>query len=202
MTDYSSFPEGLLDEWRRVLSFPREQRLDALFAGVAFPLQRRRELTAMVELIAEKRPFSYMEIGADKGGTLFHVLMGCPTVKVAVAVEPRGCPYRELFEAAFPRVLFTWHECRSEEVGPQRVEALFIDGDKCRFKQDFERFPAQLALFHDVCDSPMREAFHACGGSEVIRDVTEAFEPIPDTPHGGWLKHWRDTSCTVGVIRR
>jgi hypothetical protein len=53
-------------------------------------------------------PVTVMEIGADKGGSLYHWCQCLPTVHNVIACEIRGTPYRHEFERAFPKIKFCW----------------------------------------------------------------------------------------------
>ena len=52
----------------------------------------------MLAIANKYSPTTIYEIGADKGGGLYHWCMSCPTVKHVIACEIRGLPYKELFE--------------------------------------------------------------------------------------------------------
>jgi hypothetical protein len=225
-----------------------------------FPLQRRRELEKMMQIARGtgpvcptcrgatmpmppsedadcktckgtcQGPVTVMEIGADKGGGLYHWCMCLPTVRNVIACEIRGTPYSELFCKAFLTPHFPYSgDCRMtwlnqssyDQVTTDRVkreltygpiDVLFIDGDKLGFLKDFYAYlplmrqPGGVVFLHDITDKYKGgpgEAFQILKDrgfrAESIVDTTEVAD-ADDTPHGGWLKHWRGRSCGVGVI--
>lgn len=229
------FPETLMHDIRRFFaddaSRPRGGRVyDAVFQnGGFFPLQRKRELAAMLETAAAISPTTVMEIGADKGGSFYHWVKALPTVARAIANEIRGVPYAAEFRKAFPDVSFLFREGSSRAVdvlqaverflAGGRIDVLFIDGDKSHFFTDFDvyhRFmsPGGIVFMHDIRDPAPGEAFRqACGDPRVkahasIIDTSEADEAVarelagtpPADAHEGWLRHWRGASCGVGVL--
>lgn len=220
------FPDDLLPRWEGLTSRPELLKLDpvtgvceAIFDDpLLFPLQRRREMAQMLELVAARRPRFVAEIGADKGGGLAHWAM-LPTVRRVLACEVRGCPYKGEMTWVFPDVDLDFWE-RSSRPAPgvrQPIDVLFIDGDKANFEQDFDAWlplmaPGGLVLMHDVADELPGRAFGRVAGRgyrhERILDTSEAALALdlqeagvpPRTAHEGWLRHWRGASCGVGVI--
>lgn len=154
-----------------------------------FPLQRQRELAAMMRVARSINPVVMMEIGADKGGGLYHWCKCLPTVKHVVACEIRGTPYADLFEQAFDPdgegfpdgIEFLWLPRDSQLslslVKPWlarryggmndpflKIDCLFIDGDKTAFEQDFDAYlplmnPKGIMFMHDVQDREPKTAF-------------------------------------------
>lgn len=149
-------------------------------SSLFFPLQRRREMEKMMQVARQANggnPQVVMEIGADKGGSLYHWCMCLPTVNRVIACEIRGTPYRALFEQAFPQMHLLWLEQSSYESrtvatvkdwlshsgyvktsAAYEIDILFIDGDKGHFYDDFVAYlpmmrkPGGVVLFHDVQD--------------------------------------------------
>jgi hypothetical protein len=99
------------------------------------------------------------------------------------------------------------------------IDCLFIDGDKSSFVSDFLAYsplmsPSGIVFMHDIKDSgtPMRDAFEWCKKqgyrTREIIDVSDTHKTLrlaerglpPANPHEGWLRHWKGTSCGVGVI--
>lgn len=197
-------PDNLVPAWEDFLARPRT--LDDLFAHpVLFPLQRRKEMDAMHTLArkagGEGGPRVVMEIGADKGGSVWAWLKALPTVERFVACEVRGIPYADAFEAAFPAGEGAWLGAGSRSPGavefvhsfllhPGRahaIDVLFLDGDKSFFYEDFQAYlplmsPNGVVIFHDVQDpGPMRDAWQRASKgrrSEYILDRTEAAEAL------------------------
>lgn len=165
-----------------------------------FPLQRKAELlgmirrTRMVPGPKGSGPYTVMEIGADKGGGLYHWCKCFPTVKQVIACEVRGIPYAPHFEKAFLNKDFLWipyssHCPKSVEdvrrfLGKNsRIDVLFIDGDKGGMLEDFDAYlplmdPQGVVFLHDINDGPSegpRIAF------ETIRSRGYKTEEIIDT---------------------
>lgn len=97
------------------------------------------------------------------------------------------------------------------------IDVLFIDGDKSYFDRDFDCYlplmnPKGIVFMHDITDSVPREAYEKVIArgyrhEEIIdkQDYHDSdsrrMEGIPArTPHEQWLRHWKGTSCGVGVI--
>lgn len=230
-------PTDLVPCWERFLAVPERLKLDpisgiceAVFADdLLFPLQRQREMAAMLSLAASRSPKVVAEIGADKGGS---VLSWCllSGVERIIACEERGTPYCDQFEEAFPRLDFCWLPGSSRAPDelkylrrwllkrlPVAIDVLFLDGDKTAFVQDFDAWkslmsPSGLVLMHDVTDGAPGDAFvtikrrgYVC--REII-DRTDSGHAVarqeqgipPAGSHESWLRHWRGKSCGVGVI--
>lgn len=203
-----------------------------------FPLQRKRELTWMMQKVAEMlvptrqddtaKLLTYMEIGADKAGGLYHWCQ-FPNVNRVIACEVRGTPYSREFERAFPDVDFLWLPRSSYDqqtlemvdhyLMEQRtpIDVLFIDGDKSHFLTDFELYSPLVnndgvIFVHDVRDPGPREAFETIKEmgytTDVFVDESEAHEVMqrhlsgyePRDAYEQWLLHWKGSSCGVGVI--
>jgi predicted O-methyltransferase YrrM len=213
-------PSNLVQCWEEFLTQPHN--LEDLFAHpVLFPLQRKREMEAMHQVARELNPQVVMEIGADKGGSVWAWLHEIPTITAIIACEIRGTPYSEIMAKAFPHIQFLWlPESSYEEstldkvlqwLGDKCIDVLFIDGDKSHFDTDYNLYQQRVngvVFMHDVCDKPMKDAFLKCSrGKErrILRNVTEWTElknNLPETPtaYQSWMMYWGDRSCTVGVI--
>src|SRR5678815_225831 len=195
--------------------------------GYFFPLQRQREMAVMMREARKLNPRVVMEIGADKGGSLYHWCMCLPTVKYVIACEIRGTPYCWHFSSGFPNKVFTWIPGTSrppkEKVGlliEPPIDILFIDGDKSAFLEDFNTYlplmrrPGGLGIMHDVQDrGAMRDAYQAAirqvgAPHRVIIDRSEGEEAAerkrrgikPKNSYDGWLQHWEGSSCGYGLI--
>lgn len=173
-----------------------------------FPLQRRYELAAMMWKARSIKPTTVVEIGADKGGSLYHWCMCLPTVENVIAVEIRGTPYKDEFEKAFgvkdriyPTEIekdFLWVEDSSynkktldrikEFLGETKIDCLFIDGDKTHFVTDFDSYRPFMArngiiFMHDITDHDPKRAYEeiiARGGydHQEIIDRRDTHEAI------------------------
>jgi hypothetical protein len=207
---------------------PGYDRYDPVFESQLFyPLQRRYELELMIRTARTIRPYSVMEIGADKGGGLYHWCHCLPTVRKVIGCEIRGTPYRDLFKHNFPNKSFFWGECDSRSpaflscvgtfLGSDGLDVLFIDGDKTKMVEDFDAYRplmsrGGLVFIHDVQDREPKQAFLEIAGRgyhhEVIIDTSEVAPTLerekagipPANPYEGWLRHWHGRSCGVGVI--
>ena len=229
-----TFPLGMLQEIESILSHHHEwpdglDSYSALFeSGTFFPLQRRRELEAMMRLCRSINPKTIMVIGADKGSDVFHFVKCLPTVRNVIACEIRGTPYADLFKQYFPAVNFLFIPTGSRDqyclaevekfmVG-KSLDVAFIDGDKNAFKEDFEAYrkfmiPGGIALMHDIYLAPShggcQDAFYDVAKNyrtEKIIDLTEHADDIveaqrgipPKGSYGGWLRFFNNIP-TCGV---
>lgn len=222
----ADFPAGMVAE---IETFLQEDRArppglniyeDVFKTSHFFPLQRQAELRRMVQIARSIEPNVVMEIGSDKGGSLYHWCKCLPSVSAVIACEMRGCPYQRLFSRAFPKIQFCWMERASlppPYVKPGTIDVLFIDGDKSGFLADFDAYlplmnPDGLVFLHDVQDDYSRKAFEAIGRrgyrTEVVVDVSDyeaaaererAGVPV-SSPHEAWLRFWKGRSCGVGVV--
>lgn len=213
------FPSGMVEEIRRVLALklpPGRLVYDEVInSPLMFPLQRRSEMLAMLSMVSCREPKTVFEIGADKGGSLYHWCQ-IPSVKNVAACEIRGTPYAGAFEEAFPDKNFFWMPFGSEKgfdglaKTGWKIDVLFIDGDKGRFYEDFELYlplmsETGVVLFHDVQDTGgPRDAWikarkgrldHEYLYRHDYRKIVE-----PKTAHDQWLLHWAGRSCGVGVV--
>lgn len=200
---------------------------DVFDAGLFFPLQRPEELRKMIQIARTRNPQVIYEIGADKGGGLYHWCKCFPDVKRVIACEIRGTPYRYLFEKAFPHIDFLWLEASSYDpdtvstidkwLGKDLIDILFIDGDKSWFDKDFDTMQPYMkhngiVFMHDIQDRPPVEAFESVIKrgylSERVIDKSDTHASLerqkagipPSSLHEGWLRHWKGASCGVGVI--
>ena len=229
------FPTAMMPDIQRFFAdvHPRLRPARVVYAEVFatelfFPLQRKRELARMLDVAGQ--PVTVMEIGADKGGGLYHWCM-LPSVRNVIACEIRGTPYMHEFERAFPDIDFYWVQTSSYAVqNVERVAAwlkarqllldvLFIDGDKTGMLKDFTAYkplmqPRGVMFLHDVRDSGgPREAWAALSQSYRTEHIVDESEYVelrahtdacadgrPLTPWEQWLLHWKGKSCTVGVV--
>lgn len=190
------------------------------------PLQRKNELRGMLRLAAAQSPQVVMEIGADKGGGLYHWCRCLPTVELVIGAEIRGTPYHQAFERAFPHLKFGWISASSyapESVARvetilagRPIDVLFIDGDKANFLADFQAYlpylaPQPLVFLHDIRDPAPGQAFRQLQSiyqtAEIV-DTTESAWAVarqragipPRNNYEAWLRHWKGASCGVGVV--
>lgn len=226
------FPEGLtkdietfLTEVHPELKSNQDLYPEVFKTNLFYPLQRQEEMKQMMKLAKEVSPEVVYEIGADKGGGLYHWCQ-LDSVRKVIACEIRGTPYRELFERAFPFIDFLWIEDSSyapetvrevnEWLEGDGIDCLFIDGDKGQFRKDFDLYlpmmnPDGIVFMHDVQDSPPRHAFESLKPSYITETIILKEDYIrlaqqvaqgyrATTAHENWLLHWKGRSCGVGVI--
>lgn len=229
------FPPGMVAEIEKFLSTDSERPrgLD-LYPEVFdteffFPLQRQRELARMIEVAREYDPEVVYEIGSDKGSGLYHWVKCLPTVRRAIASEIRGTPYRDAFERAFPEIDFLWIEGSSYDptaikkikdwLGDDKLNSVFIDGDKNEFERDFDLVLPMMsrpsvAFMHDIRDDVPGRAFNRVASRGIYRysrivDIQDSLDAMEREKlgepcrgsHDGWLRQWKGQSCGVGVIR-
>lgn len=218
------FPVGMVEEIEKFLATdsqrpPGKDIYEEVFnTSMFFPLQRQQELIQMIRIARAINPRTVMEIGADKGGGLYHWCKSLTTVKNVIACEIRGCPYQHAFNKTFPHINFFWMERASlppPRLPELQIDVLFIDGDKSFMVADFDAYlpmmnPRGVVFIHDIQDSPgPRDAFlnikargyrtHAIINTDDYLKLRGKTEP-PATAHEGWLRHWRGRSCGVGVV--
>jgi predicted O-methyltransferase YrrM len=228
------FPAGLMDEIERFFKGEDERMpgldlyQDVFDSPLFFPLQRRHEMAKMMAAAREIEPTAVMEIGSDKGGSLYHWCKCLPSVKNVIACEVRGTPYAELFEHAFPHVDFLWLPMSSYDhevvrtvggwLGKVKIDCLFIDGDKGAFLRDFDAYRSLvsddgLVFMHDIvddiqCSQDYDEVRRRGYGGFKIVDMTDGEEgerqrergEKPATAYWGFIQYWQRSSMGVGVV--
>jgi hypothetical protein len=198
---------------------------DEVFESALFPLQRRDELRAMLEIADRISPKTVYEIGADKGGSLYHWCRQ-KSVRRVIAAEIGGIPYRQEFETAFPHIRFCWLPQSSyapdsisrvrEFLGEQKIDCLFIDGDKNGFEKDFRAYrdllsDRSITFMHDLYDEGPRQAFEVVSKEfphvrlvntlDSVQAVLDELDGLPiKRRQDQWLRHWRGSSAGVGVL--
>jgi predicted O-methyltransferase YrrM len=217
------YPKGMIECWQEFLS--KDRTLDDLFTSpLCFPLQRRREMEKMHEVANRIKPTTIMEIGADKGGSVWAWCKCIPTLKRMIACEIRGTPYSQMMMKAFPKIEFQWIEFSSYDSAAARyisnyletktIDILFIDGDKTSFMKDFKAYrhlmsSPGIVFMHDIQDGEPRRAFTEVVNNgyhrhSTIVDISEYQDvlkkPLPHTVHDTWLMYWKGRSAGVGVI--
>lgn len=226
------FPAGIVEAWDRFLAEDHEPFGDNIYPKVfehpmLFPLQRMRETEAMIAMARKVNPSVVMEIGSDKGGSFYHWVKAF-IPDSAIAIEIRGVPFADAFKRSFPMTDFLMLEGSSyapeivgaveQYLGGERIDCLFIDGDKRGFGKDVMAYmpmmrPGGLIFLHDVQDIAEAKAAIAAWGStgrktEILLDTSEydaiesrEREGLPiSSGYEGWFRIWKRTSCGVGVI--
>lgn len=192
-----------------------------------FPLQRKTELAEMMREARKVRPRVAMEIGCDKGASLYHFCMCLqPTIELVIGCEFKGTPYRNIFEDRFRTIDFLWRDRSSYHpdtvsslelaLGGEKIDVLFIDGDKGAYDKDFAAYLPMMSksgvvFLHDVCeDGGPRRTFDKLSNqykTKIIHDISdfENLHPLkdgeqPKNSYEGWLRHWYGRGCGVGVV--
>lgn len=201
-----------------------------------FPLQRMRETKRMMQIvrgdngIGHKGPQTVMEIGSAGGCGVYHWCKCMyPSIKRMIAVDIVGCPYSHLFEKAFPSIDFLWVEessyenstvkCVEKWLKSDKIDVLFIDGDKNNFLTDFDAYlPLMnsngIVIMHDQKHNPTCEwAFQEVVRrkkykTEVVIDISESEEAMrreregiaPVNGYEAWIRQWKGRSCGFGVV--
>jgi hypothetical protein len=178
-----------------------------------------------------------MEIGSDKGGSFFHWCKSLPSVRRAIAAEFRGVPFMDAFLKLFPTLDFCFIEGSSYDMlnrekvrqflaqnkfdgaEPDKIDCLFIDGDKAGTARDFAAYAplvrkGGLVFIHDIEDRSIHPSqffyslvadyriaalFDGREGREAEARA-KAGEP-PKTAYEGWLRVWKWNSCGVGIVQ-
>jgi hypothetical protein len=205
-------PDGLVEEWERLLKLPPSMEVP-FSSPIAFPLQRRRELTRMLHAVRKAQ--TVVDVGSDKGGGVYCWCVCLPKLRRVVVCEPRGVPYAKLFEHAFPWLEFVWHAGPSSTLSvPDGVDVAFLDGDKLRFAEDFHTVWPSVTrggwvFFHDIQIEQPRAAFEQCkryGSYSFMYVNTSEYKERSGRPartaHDAWLLHWQNSSCGVGGVQK
>lgn len=200
---------------------------DVFDVDMFLPLQRKRELAAMMRIARGYNPRVVYEIGTCDGGGLYHWCKSIIGIERVIATEVRGTPYQHEFEKAFPHIDFLWigeSSYASATVGRiskwlngDKIDCVFIDGDKSMFDVDFDMmYPYMnshsVAFMHDITDPAPGEAFEKIISrgfiNESIIDRKDSEDAVSRERNGipvmngyeQWLRHWHGRSCGVGVI--
>lgn len=233
-----AMPAEVAGAWEKFLAIDREfgptdqtfPPPEAVFEdGWIFPLQRKAELAAMVQLAHDNRPISrtagpnVLEIGTDKGGGFYWWMSKLRPAK-AIAIEIRGVPFAEPMRKAFPKTKLLALEESSfapetvakvrEFLGKDRLDVVFLDGDKGNYHRDFEAYlplvrPGGLVFLHDIVDDieprrffwSLRSRFRLSCIIDAREGALAGLETGPPTSAWNqWLRHWGANSCGVGVV--
>lgn len=141
--------------------------------------QKLSELRGLIDRVRELAPKTIVEIGTDKGGTLWLWCQVAALDATIVSIDLPGGDYGEGYSPEDAKVFSTWahgdqrmhfllKDSHSEEtkaevmdvLGGHPVDFLFIDGDH-RYEgvsQDFTMYaplvrPGGLVVFHDIVET-------------------------------------------------
>jgi len=161
------------------------------FSTIA-PSQVMKEITSLFELVKSENPKTILEIGTDKGGTLYLWCQAAADDATIVSIDlssrRRYSPKRRELYAKFVKsarqklhfLPFSSHEQSTVEkasalFGGKKIDYLFIDGDHTYegVKQDYIMFSplvkeGGIIAFHDI--KTVRED---CGVREIWEEVTK-----------------------------
>lgn len=203
---------------------PGQNLYPEVFAtGHFFPLQRMRETEKMMAIARRYDPVRIVEIGADKGGSVYHWLMAFPKAEVT-AIEVEGVPYEDVFNANFDQRLDSYPDGSRDkwvladiEDGllsyAPLIDVLFIDGEKPAMYDDFIAYlpfmsSDSVVFLHDINDSYGATALKRIkkDGHKNIQEVIDTTEVAevqgrpPRNSYEQWLQHWGGRSAGFAAI--
>jgi predicted O-methyltransferase YrrM len=181
------------------------------------PAQVREEIAKLLELVAGLRPRVVLEIGTERGGTLFlFTRVADPNAKIISLDLPDGpfgggyprwkVPLYKSFARGGQRIYLLRrdsHDPRTlEEVerilGGEKVDFLFIDGDHTYegVKRDFETYSllvreGGIIAFHDICPHPPETK---CEVSRFWDEVKQRYK------YAEIVEDWNQKWAGIGVL--
>jgi predicted O-methyltransferase YrrM len=188
------------------------------FSTIA-PSQVMKEITNLFELVKSENPKTVLEIGTDKGGTLYlwcqAAAVDATIVSIDLSSRRRYSPKRRELYAKFVKsasqklhfLPFSSHELSTVEkasslFGDKKIDYLFIDGDHTYdgVKQDYEMFSplvkeGGLIAFHDI-----KTVRPDCGVKEVWEEVTEDMDKANYWEYAE--NDYGPLGAGIGVIRK
>ncbi len=226
-----SYPENLLQAvdnlFEQEKNYPEDSYETIFECNTMFPLQRKREMDRMMEIARSISPQVIFDIGSDKGGPAYAFCRALKPKRM-ICCEVRGTPYDTRFVQHFPSTDFLFIEDSSYAIstrvqvhnwlGNDRIDVLFMDGDKGAFNKDWTTYKPMMSskgivLIHDVSEpGNPRGTFLELRGqyshTETIIDTSESTEAMRREAEGipqknmyeWWLRHWKGSYATVGVI--
>lgn len=214
---------GLIDSYRRALSLRRRVRAlprtiepTAAFAFVRSEPdiaanQKEPEILWLLEVLAAEQPKVVLEIGADRGGTLFlwTTVASADGLLISVDIQKMVGRLGSMSPFALVRKSFTRGRQRIELVddadsqspetlarvramlGGRLVDFLFLDGDH-RYeavRRDFELYeplvrPGGLVAFHDVSPNTTADTVGTAAFWAGLKEGNETDELIADGAAG------------------
>jgi cephalosporin hydroxylase len=196
--------------------------LDFAFSFQAFgvsikPAQVEYEIAKLLEIVAELRPKVVLEIGTERGGTLFlFTRVADPEAKI-ISIDLPGGP----FGGGYPRWKIPLYKSFSKEgqkiylirrdshdsqtlkeveriLGGEKVDFLFVDGDHTYegVKRDFEMYSplvreGGIIAFHDIVPGPLE---NVGGVPEFWKEIKMKYK------HMEIVKDWNQSGYGIGVI--
>ncbi len=183
--------------WAGVRQEGRPEGL-AVLASLPAAQQVRSELEQAMDMVADLRPATVLEVGVAQGGTLGRWALGAADDALLIGVDarpPEHIPHRAgqtlrllAADSHTPEALAAIRA----ELGDRPVDFLFIDGDHSAagVRADFEAFaplvrPGGIVAFHDICRHPDR---NLSAVDEVWADLRGRYRhrEIIEDPQQGW----------------
>lgn len=178
-------------------------------------MQKRSELTGLLDVLSDQKPTNLLEVGAGRGGMLFalaHVAMadarlvsvdlpggdfgGGYTNRGQKRIESYALPTQELKLLQADSHEADTHARVVEWMEDEPLDFLMIDGDHSRegVRQDWEMYsplvgPGGVIAFHDVAPheaDPMCQVSGFWQGIKSDHDTLEIIEPPTDDGAGQW----------------
>lgn len=183
------------------------------------PSQIMKEITNLYELIKKENPKTVLEIGTDKGGTLYlwcqAAAEDATIVSIDLSSRRRYSPKRRELYAKFIKsakqklhfLPFSSHEQSTVEkasaiFGGKKIDYLFIDGDHTYegVKSDYIMFSplvkeGGLIAFHDI-----KTVRPDCGVREVWEEVTKDMDKANFWEYAE--NDYGPLGAGIGVIRK
>jgi predicted O-methyltransferase YrrM len=188
------------------------------FSTIA-PSQVMKEITNLFELVKSENPKTVLEIGTDKGGTLYLWCQAAADDATIVSIDlssrRRYSPKRRELYAKFVKsasqklhfLPFSSHEQSTVEkasalFGNKKIDYLFIDGDHTYegVKSDYQMFnhlvkKGGLIAFHDI-----KTVRPDCGVREVWEEVTKDMDKANYWEYAE--NDYGPLGAGIGVIRK
>jgi cephalosporin hydroxylase len=173
------------------------------------PIQIKHEITSLLKIIAELKPKVVLEIGTEKGGTLFlFTRVADPKAKI-ISIDLPGGP----FGGGYPRWKIPLYKSFAKEgqeiylirgdshniqtfekvkriLNGEKVEFLFIDGDHTYegVKKDFEMYSplvrrGGIIAFHDIVVHPPETK---CEVNKFWNEVKYKYKWMEIVENQGW----------------
>jgi predicted O-methyltransferase YrrM len=164
-------------------------------------LQKGPELASFLALVKDVGVKTVLEIGADKGGTLWAWRqLGCDVIAITLEDGIHGsAPHVKLNEHGCQVIYGDSHDDKTVVqlevlLGGRQVDMLFIDGDHTFYgvKSDYEMYQrfvrdGGLIAFHDICDHPYVKEVNVKAFWDTLAWPGDREEIITDPRHWGGI---------------
>lgn len=173
------------------------------------PYQNPSELMQLTRIVRERRPQTIVEIGTDKGGTLYVWTQALPSAERFVSIDLPGGEFgggytegRATFYESFSEQPVTClrkdsHKQRTKQslldtISRRDIDFLFIDGDHTYpgVKQDYHMYSDLMAdngiiTFHDILPNPTAPRCNVDKFWDELKADQDTQEIIADDDQGG-----------------